>query len=213
MKTKQQSFFTELKSKHKIAHGGELRKKRQGRLSRPLSTKHSHHIIFKINSQKLSNRSFRHPKNFALVKLLLNRYAKKFFVKIEMITFQHDHIHIVARSSQRSYFHHFFRVFSGQIAQNLKVTDTSTKRCSKEEADRQKLDQRRTECQLEKNSTVKLGLWKYRPYTVIVKAWRNYLILRDYLRLNEKEVTKQIPYRKQRLKGLSLGEMNQLLWS
>lgn len=187
----------------KYSYGGELRKRRSGRNARPLSTKEAHHIVFKIKKENLRNKSFRHPKNFRLVQLLLNKYAKKFFVKIEQISFQHDHIHICARSSRRSHFHHFFRVFAGQIAQTMKVTDTPAVGPNKNFS-------------ASANCTVsngkKVSLWKWRPFTRIVKGYKNYCTLRNYIQLNEKEVTGVILYRKQRLKGLSPNEWK-ILWT
>lgn len=175
-KTKQQNLFK--LEKISLCHGGDLRKKRKGRKFRPLSTKQSHHIVFKVIKSNLRNRSFRHPKNFDFVQLILQKYAKKFFVKIADISYQHDHIHIIARSSRRSHFHHFFRVFAGQIAQNLKVTGTL--------------------------------LWMGRPFSRIIESWSNYQRTRAYVHLNELEVTGTLPYRKQRLKGLSKNQLNQI---
>ena len=70
-------------NKTKLVHGGEHRKKRGGRGARPLSSKKSHHIVFKINKINLKNSSFRHPKNFDYVQKILKKYAKRFFIKIE----------------------------------------------------------------------------------------------------------------------------------
>lgn len=175
-------------SKKSLSYGGELRKKRNGRSARPLSAKHSHHIVFKVNKQYLTNKSFRHPKNILRVQLLLKRFAKKFFVSVEQISYQHDHIHILARSNRRSNFHSFFRVFTGQIAQQLKVTDTPA------------------------DSVKRKPLWKHRPFTRIVKGWFGLRIVKNYIQLNEKEVTGIIMYRKDRLKGLTDKEWK-LLWS
>jgi hypothetical protein len=61
-------------------------------------------------------------------------------------------------------------------------------------------------------TTTKPKLWKYRPFSRVVKAWRDYLGLKSYVRLNEKEATKEIPYRKERLKGLSAQDW-EILWS
>jgi hypothetical protein len=55
------------------------------------------------------------------------------------------------------------------------------------------------------------GLWKYRPFSRVVRGYKAYRIVRDYVQLNEKEITGQIPYRKQRLKGLSSSEW-EALW-
>ena len=57
-----------------------------------------------------------------------------------------------------------------------------------------------------------LKLWKYRPFSRVVKGWKAYQIVRHYIQINEKEANREIRYRKERLKGLSLAEW-QLLWS
>ena len=183
--------------KSKLVHGGEYRKKRSGRGARPLSSKKSHHIVFKINKSHLKNGNFRHPKNFDYVQKVLKRYAKRFFIKIEHISYQHNHIHILARSTRRSFFHHFFRVFTGQIAQNMKVTDTPKRVGAGPVTDTPKR---------------KVVLWLSRPFTRVVVGRDNFLTTRNYIQLNEKEVTGVIPYRSSRLKGLSLREWL-LLWT
>ncbi len=191
-KSIQENFF-KTNVKFNSSYGGDLRKKRIGRCARPLSFKSSHHIVFKVVKKNLRYQSFRHPKNFRYVQHLLNKYSTHFLVKIEQISYQHDHIHIMARSSRRSNFHNFFRVFSGQIAQNMKVTDTQN------ELGTTNLGKR------------KIVLWKTRPFTRIVKGFRQYLILRNYIQLNEQEVNGIIPYRKQRLRGLTLRDWS-VLW-
>lgn len=186
-----QKSFGQLQKKNKLIHGGQHRKKRSGRGSRPLSVKQSHHIVFKVQKENLINKSFRHPKNFVYVQQLLNRFAKKFGIKIEQISYQHNHIHLLARSSRRTNFHNFFRVFSGQIAQNLKVTDTPTRQgsiCGKV-----------------------LRLWESRPFTRIVVGLKNFAITKNYIQLNEKEVTGCISYQKERLRGL-LEKDWKILW-
>ena len=220
---KQQSFFSLNKSNY--SYGGELRKKRSGRGSRPLSVKESHHLVFKVQKTKLRNKSFRHPKSFKYIQFLLDKYSRKFYVKIEQISYQHDHIHILARSSRRSNFHNFFRVFAGQIAQNLQVTDTperivrpslkftgdaSKLRNENEDSDKSKASAKDEGSAKGKASAKGRGsrkrefrFWKSRPFSRILKGWHSYLVVRDYIQLNEKEVTGIIPYRKNRLVGLS----------
>ena len=171
--------------KFNSAHGGDLRNKRSGRNERPLSFRRSHHIVFKIVKKNLRYQSFRHPKNFHYVQFLIKKYSAHFRVRIEQISYQHDHIHIMAKSSGRSNFHNFFRVFSGQIAQNMKVTDTPDGK--------------------------KIVLWKTRPFTRIVKGLRHFKTLRNYIQLNEQEVIGVIPYRKSRLRGLTLRDWS-VLW-
>ena len=55
-------------------------------------------------------------------------------------------------------------------------------------------------------------LWKYRPFTRVMRGWKAYKITRNYVQLNEQEALGNIPYKKQRLKGLSAGEW-EVLWA
>ena len=194
---KQGSFF-KTNWKHHLSHGGTLRNKRAGRVQRPLSTKESLHVVFKLNSIRLRHRSLRATRCFALSNQIIKKYAMHFGVKIEQLSIQSDHIHALIRTTSRSQFHHFFRVVAGQIAQRFQsegllslagVTDTP------------------------KNSHQSPGsLWKYRPFSRVIKGWKAYKIVRNYIQLNEKEVRGEFRYQKQRLRGLSSSDWR-LLWS
>lgn len=180
-------------SKNYLSYGGDLRKKRKGRKQRPLSRKHPLHLVFKVNKSCLQNKNLRHPKCFSLIHQILNRWSHYFGVRVEQLSIQKDHIHILVRSSSRYQFRDFFRVMAGQIAQRfeqegyLSVTDTP-------------------------GGGKGTGLWKHRPFTRIVVGWKAYSIVRNYIQLNEKEALGVIPYRKTRLRGLSMRDW-QLLWS
>ncbi|MFN7904063.1 MAG: hypothetical protein ACK5P5_02665, partial [Pseudobdellovibrionaceae bacterium] len=126
----------------------------------------------------------------------------------DQLTIQHDHIHVIVRSPRRFYFQSFFKVIAGQISQVfqkqglLKSNDELTK--SNDEL--LKADRRMT-------ATPKgTGLWKYRPFSRVIRGWKAYGIVRDYLQLNELEALGHIPYRKLRLKGLSFSEWS-ILWA
>jgi hypothetical protein len=64
---RQGSFFKS--SKFQFQHGGELRRKRAGRGKRPLSTKDSLHVVFKMN-REAHRPGLRHYKNYTLSILL-----------------------------------------------------------------------------------------------------------------------------------------------
>lgn len=172
-------------------HGGVLRNKRRGRKARPLSTKLPIHLVFKTEHKSL-RRGLRSPLGFFLINYVIKKYARHFFVKVEQLSINHDHLHLLVRFTKRSQGQYFLRVVSGQIAQEFQkngflnlVTDTQA-------------------------PTAKL--WKFRPFTRVITGWKPYLIVRNYIQLNEKEVTKKIPYRVSRLKGLSMLEW-ELLWT
>jgi putative transposase len=189
---RQQKFsFEKINSRHRYAYGGILRKLKLGRGQRPLSTKDPLHLVFKAHRSVLRENTFRGYRSFPILNRTIKKYAAKFYVKIEQVGIEADHIHLLVRCSQRSQYHAFFRVCAGQIAQVfqkdglLKVTDTPTK---------------------------KQKLWKFRPFTRVVKSARGFFTAKNYVRLNEKEGSGQIPYRKLRLKGLSTSDWK-ILWS
>jgi hypothetical protein len=57
---------------------------------------------------------------------------------------------------------------------------------------------------------VPLSLWKYRPFTRVVRGFKAYNIVRDYIQLNEKEATGEIRYSKRRLRGLRDEDLSRL---
>lgn len=186
--------------KHQFCHGGALRKRSSGRISRPLSTRDPLHCVFKINSHQFKLRGLRHSQSFQLIHQIVAQYAKRFHVRVEQISIQKDHLHLLIRTQRRSQFHYFFRVVAGQIAQRFEqkswiVTDTPKRSI-------------RGACQV----THGTGLWRYRPYSRVVRGYKAYLIVRDYIQLNEQEALANIPYRKQRLRGMSMRDW-EILWT
>ena len=232
----QQLSFQKTHWKHRFSHGGTLRQKRPGRGQRPLSVKEPLHLVLKAHRECLKSSGFRSYRRFFLIHQILQRYALKFFIKVEQVSIQGDHIHLLIRSRRRSNYQAFFRVFSGQIAQRFQqegllsvaltqgvnsksalqaVTDTPQGIHPTEEAEMRMEMRRRSDGDEVKNEEANsprlLKLWKYRPYSRVVRGWRAYQIVRDYIQLNEKEGLWEIPYRKLRLRGLSTSEWA-LLW-
>ncbi|WP_413587637.1 transposase [Bdellovibrio sp. HCB274] len=115
---------------------------------------------------------------------LLQRYSVKFFVKVEQFSIQRDHVHLLVRGSRRSNLQSFMRVLAGQFAQIL--TDTLH---TKHEGPR---------------------VWKYRPFSRVVKGYRAYRTMRNYIQLNELEVLGKRPYSKTRLRGMTEEQLREL---
>ena len=90
---RQSSFFKS--NKFQYQHGGELRRKRAGRGKRPLSTKDSLHVVLKMN-REAHRPGLRPYKSYALSMQVIDRYAKRFFIKIIQISIQGNHVHINA---------------------------------------------------------------------------------------------------------------------
>jgi putative transposase len=188
-----------------LSHGGALRQKRSGRGQRPLSTKHPLHLVFKIKKQQLKSRSLRTPKNFQLTTHLIWKYAKRFHIKVEQFSVQKDHIHLLIRTNKRNQFQNYFRVFSGQLAQELqkqKAVLSDWKSPAHEAVTDTPLRQRKKK----RGQLKKLSIWLHRPFSRVVKGWKAYKTVRNYIQLNEQEALGVIPYQMNRLKGLSSTE-------
>lgn len=219
-------------SKFQLSHGGELRKKRLGRGQRPLSTRDSLHAVLKINRHRLRPRSLRSRICFPLCLKITRRYARRFNVKIEQLSVQNDHIHMLVRTGRRSQFHHFFRVVAGQIAQIFQregllsasgaarvnrantVTDTPEAAAVTAVTLAGVTD---TPKGLQASKTPRskewgTGLWKFRPFSRVVRGRRAWKIVKNYIQLNELEVLGLRNYRPERLRGLSFKELEEL-WS
>ncbi len=214
---KQFSFF-KTDWKHHYTHGGILRNKRKGRKLRALSCSEPLHVVFKINKSRLKSKSLRTSHAFNLSNKIIQHYAKYFFVKIEQVSIQNDHIHLLVRTSRRSLFHHFFRVVAGQIAQCfektglLVVTDTPKKRGTKTRTADRPATETAEETAEHLVGKVAAHFWKYRPFSRVVRGYKAYRVVRDYIQLNEKEALGELRYSIKRLRGLSSADWS-LLWS
>jgi putative transposase len=200
----QQTSFFKTNWKHHLCHGGSLRKKRAGRGQRPLSTREPLHVVFKVNRAVLRHKTLRSPMGHALIHNIVDKYGKKFFVKIEQISVQGDHCHLLVRAKRRSKFHDFFRVVAGQIAQRLQLEGLLNPKVTDAPADLRAGPSRAV--------SKGTGLWKYRPFSRVVRGWRCYKIVRDYIQLNELEALGKIPYRQSRLRGMSSSDWD-ILWN
>lgn len=207
---KQESFsFAKTKAAHRLCHGGTLRNKRAGRGARPLSSKEPLHLVLKVWRKHLRSESLRTPANFQLIQDIIRQYSKKFFVKIEQISIQGDHLHALIRTSRRSQFQHFFRVVSGQIAQRFQI-EGRLKFVTIPAAQAAATSKIKTP--QPKAKTKGTRLFKYRPYTRVVRGRKAYQTAKNYIQLNEQEAKGNIKYNKNRLKGLSNSEW-EILWS
>jgi putative transposase len=218
----QQSLFKTNWS-HRFSHGGVLRQKKLGRGQRPLSCKEPLHLVFKVDRLRLRHRSLRSNQSFPLILHIIKKYSERFQVKIEQLSVQGDHIHILLRAPRRSRYHFFFRVVAGQIAQRFDnegllvggitgIEKQMTGTPAKSQQTNSKTSQKNAgggSQQAYQGSGTKL--WKYRPFTRVVRGWRANRIVRDYIQLNEKEICGKIPYQKARLRGLSNQDW-QRLW-
>ena len=153
--------------------------------------------------------TLRSPYGRTIIERIIKKYAQRFFVKIDQYSIQADHIHFLVRAPRRSRYQYFFRVIAGQIAQQfldaglLKAMTGASHNLN----EALKL-QRKQEVRNGESST---GLWMYRPFTRVVRGYRAYQIVRNYIQLNECEAQGVIRYNKKRLFGLSMADW-EVLW-
>lgn len=215
-KNLKQLQFEKISRFRQLNHGGVLRNQRAGRGQRPLSTKESLHVVFKVDKRRLRSKTLRSTKSYALINKIIKTYAKRFYVQLEQISIQNDHCHLLVRTKRRSSFHNFFRVVAGQIAQIFEkegllwgVTDTPS---NSREWERKTI--REDWNGLTRAKDVKKGtqLWLYRPFSRVIRGYRSYVTVRNYIQLNKKEALGEIKYNSKRLKGLIREEWEKL-WS
>lgn len=192
-----QFSFDQIKSRDRYSYGGTLRQKRIGRGQRPLACKQALHVVFKVHKSRLRHRGLRSAQGFALIHKIIKQYAARFFVKIEHLSIQNDHIHLLVRTNRRSHFHFFFRVVAGQIAQRFQKEGLLLNPAKKTVTDTHPVQGTR--------------LWKYRPFSRVVIGWRAFSIALNYIQLNEQEALGKIRYQKKRLRGLSSSDW-EILW-
>lgn len=162
------------------AGGGTVRCQRKGRRYRPLSSRHPLHLVLKLHPQRRI--SLRQRKHWSLIYTLMKRYGRRFKVSTQQCSIQNNHIHILVSANRRSDFQSFFRVFAGQIAQQI----------------------------LGKN--LNSGpFWQHRLWTCVVRTQSYLVTVKNYIRLNEQEARGRIKYSKLRLRGLSSADW-EILW-
>jgi putative transposase len=148
-------------AKEKSAYGGELQKKRRGRLrGRPLGTRATMHLVLR-SSQAQGACSFRHEGNQKKIRELVKKFAHKYGVKVLSLANVGNHLHFHIRLGYRRTYPAFIRALTGSIA--MAVTGAS------------------------RWKPAKTKFWDYRPFTRIVQGYRAFLSLRDYIEVNQLE--------------------------
>jgi REP element-mobilizing transposase RayT len=157
------------------AYGGSLLKTRKGRSSgRPLDTKNTMHLILK-SSKAVGEWSFRKSQNEKAIKVIIAKFAHRFGIKILSLANVGNHLHLQIKLSNRYTYTPFIRAITGAIA--MAVTGKS------------KWDAASINANISNGSSTKMRLkfWDYRPYSRVIKSYRAYLNLKDYIQINQIE--------------------------
>jgi len=147
------------------AYGGILFRTRNGRARpRPLSTKETLHLVLK-STQAKGDWSFSKRENRHKIHEILTRFSRKYGVRVLSYANVGDHLHFHVKLSNRYLYAPFIRALTSAIA--MAVTGCSRWKPLKREA--------------------KDRFWDYRPFTRVVKSFRAFLNLKDYIRINQYE--------------------------
>lgn len=155
------------------AFGGALLKNAKNRTARPISTKHSMHLVLRANYRPRLG-GFLSPRNKRIVERVLAKLATKYGVKIQQLAINSNHIHVLLKLSNRHTYAAFIRSLTGIIA--LQISKSNKLRALSKK------------------------FWEYRPFTRIVEGFKAFSIARDYMLLNQLEAFGAIAYQLDRLK-------------
>ena len=143
------------------AYGGSLLMKRKGRLhGRPLSTRESMHLVLRSTLAK-GEWSFRRPCHARKVDFILGRFAKRFGVTLISVANSGNHLHIHLRLGCR----HTYRAFIRAVTAAIAMAVTGASRWKK----------------------LAIRFWDRRPFTRVVVGRKAFLLVEDYVRINDIE--------------------------
>lgn len=184
-KSKQLSF---LRPQVKFFGGALLQNKRKSQ--RPLTAKDSIHFV--LRSEWATGRySFLVAKNRTVIGRILDRFAKKFGVRIYQKSINSNHIHLLLKITNRTLYKAFIKSISGQIASHV-MEQQSFKLFQK----RRHLSERGDGLPTVKSTNLKQqGFWQFRPFSRIVNWGKDFKICTSYIKQNVLEALGFVPYK------------------
>jgi REP element-mobilizing transposase RayT len=122
------------------------------------------HLVMR-SSKATGPWSFKEPKNEREIRRVIQKFSMKYHVTIISMANVGNHLHLHIKLTKRWTYKPFIRAITSAIA--MAVTGASRWNPLKKEA--------------------KDKFWDYRPYTRVVQAYRAFLNLRDYIKINQYE--------------------------
>lgn len=163
-------FQPALIKKNKTEYGGEYLKKRSGRShGRPLSTKSTMHIVLRSTKATGAKSFKRFRKDIAAI---LEKFGSKYAVQIVSLGNAGNHLHLQIKLSNRYTYCKFIRAVTSAIAMKVGGVTRWTKQVDHSPNDNAKSSER---------------FWDRRPFSRVVESFREFLNLKDYIRINELE--------------------------
>jgi putative transposase len=187
-KSKQLSL---LRPQVKFFGGALLQNKRKSQ--RPLTAKDSIHFV--LRSEWATGRySFLVAKNRNTIGRILDRFAKKFGVKIYQRSINSNHVHLLLKITNRSLYKAFIKSISGQIASHV-MEKQSFKLFQRSQQFSQRGDGPLTAKSI---NFKQQGFWQFRPFSRIVNWGQDFKICTRYIQQNVLEAIGFIPYKVRR---------------
>ena len=147
------------------AYGGDLRKTRKGRQgARPLDTQNSLHLILK-SSKATGAWSFALKPNRLKIERIVRKFSLKYGVKVYSTANVGNHLHFQLKLGNRYTYDPFIKAITSAIA--MAITGASRWK-----------------------PLVAMGVkqfWDQRPYSRVLKSFRELLNLSDYIQINRLE--------------------------
>lgn len=166
-----------------LSYGGELLKTRNGRLGpRPLDTKNTMHLVLRSSKAK-GAWSFRRPDNQRKIKSIMAKFSAKYHVHILSMANVGNHLHLQIQLYKRQFYKPFIRAVTSAIAMAV----TGMNRWSKNGLRGSKTNEVSAIISRREHSSPKLKFWDYRPFTRVVKGFKAFLKLKDYIAINKLE--------------------------
>lgn len=210
MSRSKQIPFDKKAFRNELRFGGALMKKTKGRLGhRPVSTRAPMHLV--LRSSKAKGRfGFGYQSNLKKVNEIVRKTCAKYGVKLIEYSNNYNHLHLLVKFPSRAVYLRFIRSLTGHLA--LAVTGANRTRALRDifavPASSKETKNPRSKKQTDQidNPGSTKGFWDYRPFTRVVRSWRGYRIVRDYVILNQLEAFEIIPKRSGRLRDVEPGE-------
>jgi REP element-mobilizing transposase RayT len=174
----------------KKEHGGSLALYRR-RARRPLDLKRPVHLVLRSDLAKGSRSLLKHQE---IVQRVLRKYSRRFQIRVYEKAICGNHMHLLVRAKTRRSLQNFFRVFAGQIAQEILRQYPLQKREQKAFTG---VRRRGGTPQHRKNQRT---FWSVLIYTRLVSWGRDFQAVKAYVIQNTKEALGLIPY-KERQRG------------
>lgn len=184
MSRSQQGSFKGQSFKKLLFYGGSKRAKLSERKVRPLSSKDPVHLVLRSTKAK-GVFGFGHQRNLRRVNEIVRAHCERYGVKLIEYSNNFNHLHLLVKFGSRAVYVRFIRSLTGALA--LAVSGASKMKSLK---------------QIFGES----GFWDFRPFTRVVRSWRGYRVVRDYVVLNQLEALEILPKRGGRLRDVTAGE-------